>query len=383
MSVNLDAVIAGGGPAGCALAILLAQQGCAVKLIESSSHAQNKMCGEFYSDEAVQYLNALDVDLRSLGALPITAVRLAREHVIAECALPFAGLSLPRRIADEALLQRACAAGVQVLRAQRIEGLQQSNGRWVARCSDGREHVADQAFLATGKHDLRGWKRGAGKQNDLVAFKMYFALSPRQADALKRYVELILFPDGYAGLQMVEPGIANLTLVIRQSAFRRCGAGWDGVLSHITRHSAHLRARLTGAEALLEKPLALSSIPYGYQRPVSHDSAWCVGDQCAVIPSFTGDGMAIALHSAHVAAEQFLSGHTSSEFHGAFARQMHGPIQMATLFSRLMLEAPMLAYGLRLYPRAMAWIAHGTRVPKRFLMLSPVRPLHAFSGETP
>ena len=39
------------------------------------------------------------------------------------------------------------------------------------------------AFLATGKHDLRGWSRSPkGTQNNLVALKMYFALSPEQQE---------------------------------------------------------------------------------------------------------------------------------------------------------------------------------------------------------
>ena len=43
--------------------------------------------------------------------------------------------------------------------------------------------------------------------------------------------------------------------------------------------------------------LAISPIPYGYlARRIA--GLWRVGDQAAVIPSFTGDGISIALHSA-------------------------------------------------------------------------------------
>ncbi|MBS1813491.1 MAG: FAD-dependent monooxygenase [Acidobacteria bacterium] len=370
MSTKLDAVIAGGGPAGCALAILLAQQGRTVELIEKSTHADNKVCGEFYSNETVQYLKFLGIDLHSMGALPIASVRLARKRVIAECELPFLGLSLPRRIVDEALLERAYAVEARLIRGKNVEALQHREDAWVFRCSDGSEHTATEAFIATGKHDLRGWKRDSGKQNDLVAFKMYFALSSTQGDALKHCVELILFPGGYAGLQLVEPGVANLSLLIRRTIFHKCGAGWPAVLAHVKTHSPHLCDRLTGAMALLEKPLALSSIPYGYHRSTKGIAPWCLGDQCAVVPSFTGDGMAIALHSAHVAAGYFLSGHTSSDFHAEFRRQMRAPIQTADFFSRLMMEVPMLTYGLRIYPETMAWITRRTRIPEQFCTAS-------------
>jgi hypothetical protein len=58
---------------------------------------------------------------------------------------------------------------------------------------------------------LSGYPRHPGKQNDLVAFKMYFRLAPAQQTAMARYVELILFPGGYAGLQLVEDGADRLS----------------------------------------------------------------------------------------------------------------------------------------------------------------------------
>jgi flavin-dependent dehydrogenase len=372
MSARLDAIVAGGGPAGAAIGTLLARHGRSVMLFEKTAAAQDKMCGEFFSEEGSRYLAALGVDLRALGAVTIDRVRLTARDVLAECALPFPGLSLPRRIVDEQLLQRASESGVMVVRGTSVEQLTGTPSEWCARLSDGAEQRSKDAFVATGKYDLRGRKRNGGSQNDLVAFKMYFRLSAQQEEHLRGWVELILFPGGYAGLQLVGEGCANLSLLLTKSELKRCGAEWSRVLTHAITSSAHLASRLAGATQLRSRPITLSSIPYGYRRTATEDAPWYLGDQGAVMPSFTGDGMSIALHSAFLAADAYQRGVTAHAYQTMLARQLKRPVQFATTLSRCMLSMPALAQALRLHPGAMAWIASWTRVPSRFVKISDV-----------
>ncbi|WP_263416548.1 NAD(P)/FAD-dependent oxidoreductase [Terriglobus albidus] len=387
MRAMLDVIIAGGGPAGAALGTMLAGQGRSVMLFEKTTAAQDKMCGEFFSEEGVRYLAALGVDLRALGAVPIGAVRLAAREVLAECPLPFAGLSLPRRIVDEHLLQRAAESGVAVVRGTSVEQLTGAPGEWSIRLSDGTEETAKDAFLATGKHDLRGRKRTGGSQNDLVAFKMYFRLAAEQEERLRDWVELILFPGGYAGLQLAGSGCANLSLLLTKKSLRDCGAEWSRVLAHAVVSSAHLERRLAGAVQLRSRPITLSSIPYGYRRISSETEPWYLGDQSAVMPSFTGDGMSIALHSAFLAADAYRRGVTAHTYQAILARQLKRPVRFATALSRCMVSMPVLAHALRLYPGAMAWIASWTRVPSHFLKIgdshrsSPYPSFHRCAGD--
>jgi menaquinone-9 beta-reductase len=48
-------------------------------------------------------------------------------------------------------------------------------------------------------------------------------------------------------------------------------------------------------------------IPYGYIRRTTENGLYCIGDQQAVIPSFTGDGISIALHTARCAVAAYLA----------------------------------------------------------------------------
>jgi flavin-dependent dehydrogenase len=367
MIPDTDAMIVGGGPAGSALGILLASAGHRVTIIERSAGPSDRVCGEFYSGEAIQYLAALGIDLISLGALSITTVRLAAREMLAECALPFPGLSISRRVVDECLLSRAATAGAVVTRGIAVEGLTTENDQWLARLNNGQQKLATAAFVATGKHDLRGRRRDSGIQGDLVAFKMYFALDPLEEEQLNGCVELILFPGGYAGLQLVPGGHANLSLLIKKDLLRRHGTEWCNVLSHALASSDHLARRLKNGVALLPKPLALASIPYGYRKAATPGEPWFVGDQCAVIPSFTGDGMSIALHTAFVAASAWQQGTTALEYQEQIAIDLRWPVLFAAHLARGVISMPFLANGLRMFPETMRWIASQTRVPRPLL----------------
>lgn len=362
----MTSVVVGGGLAGAAVATRLARAGREVVLLEREPAPVDKVCGEFLSREAALYLASLGLDLRALGAVAIDAVRLCeRDHVTA-VPLPFAAVSLSRRILDEALLERARSAGATVTRGAKVTGLVRASGRWALSLAGGSRVEADVVFLATGKHDLRGHHRPDGLQNDLVAFKLHWRLAPRQASELERHVDLILFDGGYAGLQPVEGGRANLCLLVSRRRLRTAGQGWDNLLAALRAESPHLRTRLAGAEACWARPLALSAIPYGHvQRHADGQDLWRLGDQAAVIPSFSGDGMSIALHSAELAASMYLEGSPADSYQRRLSRDVRGQVVLSTVLSHgLVRRAGQVALGaaVRLWPGLISSVAFHTRV---------------------
>jgi menaquinone-9 beta-reductase len=365
-----DALIIGGGPAGAALGAYIARKGRAVELIEQAAGPHHKVCGEFLSREAVAYLETLGLNPRSFGAVPIHGVRLAAHHTIAACELPFPALSLTRRTLDEALLTLAAQSGAQVFRGRRVNSLQSSPTSWTAQFANGEMRRAPAVFLAIGKHDLASHRRPDGPQNNLVAFKTYFELTPAQQRALHGWVELFLFPGGYAGLQLVEENHANLCLVVTRKTLQTCRNHWPTLFDLLLRSSDAVAGRLESARPLLGKPLALSSIPYGLLFANSPPGLWRLGDQAAVIPSFSGDGISIALHSAHLAADLFINRATSADFARQLHRELRSSVQLATAVSRLLVAAPGLAHAVRLWPSLLRLIAAHTRIPSAALLPS-------------
>jgi flavin-dependent dehydrogenase len=279
-------------------------------------------------------------------------------------------MSVTRRRLDEELLQVAAEAGVRVVRGSRVQGLERDGAGWRASVESAEPVLADSAFLATGKHDVRGRARPKGKQSDLVAFKMYWRLAPRQANALEGHVELMLYRGGYAGLQPVEDDAANLCCLVERATLRQLGGSWEKLLAAMQQECGLLRERLQGAQALLERPLAVAAIPYGYVREGS-DGVWVLGDQAAVIPSFTGDGMSIALHSGCLAAAMYLHGETAERFQERLRGEVSGQVALATMVSRGLVWRPsrtvfMAAVGA--WPGVLRVVARRTRLAEAAML---------------
>jgi flavin-dependent dehydrogenase len=357
------ALVIGGGVAGGAMAAHLAEAGRHIILVERTIGPHDKVCGEFVSGEAALYLRDLDIDIESLGAVRISTARIYERHNMVSVELPFPAFSLSRRVLDEAILQKASASGAQLRRGCLAKSLNSSGGLWCATLDDGSVIAAKEAFLATGKHDLKGWKRPQTSHNDLVGFKLHFHLSAIQAAKIDSCVELFLFPGGYAGLQPVENGVANLCLVVRRDWLAQIESKWDGLLSQL-RELPTLGERLAEAGAVWQRPLAVASIPYGYLNR-SVRGPWRVGDQAAVIPSFSGEGISIALHSARMAAGFLSAGKTALEFQHCLASDLGRQVQMSTQLSRMLVHPYGQAIAMRiarLTPVFVEYIAQRSRI---------------------
>jgi menaquinone-9 beta-reductase len=329
-----NAVVIGAGLAGSAVAWRLAKAGLAPLVLERDLQPRDAVCGEFLSIEAQVELAHCGVDLDPYGASRITVLRIVHGEAVAEVDLPFIGRGLSRKVLDEALRREALRAGARLMRGAPVRSLMA--GPEGIRVEAGRLGGirARSVFLGSGKHDVRGLKRLSGRtRDDFIAFKTYFALTTRQRAALNGVVEIVLFGGGYAGLQLVEDGQANFCLLVTRSRFEQAGRRWESLLAGLCQEAPFMAERLESASALLDRPLAVYQIPYGFlHRPRTSEtqSLFRLGDQVGVIPSLTGDGMAIALHSARVAASFYLTKrHASSAFHRQIRADIGRPIRLA------------------------------------------------------
>lgn len=359
-----EVLILGGGVAGCAVAISLARKGRSVTLIEREPTPRHKVCGEFLSGEALEDLDLLGIDVADLGAAPIHCVRLAAARRAAEAPLPFPAASLTRKELDSALISRAVDAGVRVEQGRSVQSLRRQGDAWLATLDDGETREAPAVFLATGKHDVRGHARPKDPER-WIAFKTYFRLAPGQTAELANASELMLYPGGYGGLQPVQGGIANLCCVVQQPFLAKAGFRWENFLARMQQDCPHLAMRLAGAEGLLAKPVAITHIPYGFMRRETEEGLYCIGDQAAVIPSFTGDGISIALHTARCAATAFLAGEPAPLFQARLRSALLNQMLLARIAADGLNNSfarAVLPFCLRVWPGVMRVTAALTRI---------------------
>ena len=355
-----DPVIIGAGPAGAAAAIILARAGHQPILIERTAGPIDKVCGDFLSQDTIKRAQLLGVDPTALGAAPIHRVRLTHGERAVDAALPFPALGLSRRMLDSALLRQAAKAGAILHTGQTVRRLTHDGKQWSIQTDT--ILTAETVFLATGKHDLRDAPR-PHTERDAVGMKMYFELAPEPARSLDGTIELTLFPGGYAGMQGVEAGRTVLCIAAERAAFLAYGGRWDALIATIKRGNPRFARMLARARPLLPRPLAVAGLPYGYRA--SPGSLFRLGDQAAVIPSLTGDGIAIALHSGQQAAEAWIGALDAPTYQHALSCSLAPQMRLALLLHRAGMSRLTQTAAIplaRLFPGLLRHAASRTRV---------------------
>jgi menaquinone-9 beta-reductase len=365
MSASADVLVIGGGPAGAAAAARLAAAGREVVLCERHARPRPQVCGEFLSGSAAEELSALGMCPTALGAVPIRRVRLVRKATELCAALPFVGYGLSRDCLDQAVLAKSARWGAQV-RFVGVRSLERGRTGWRATLSDGSAIKSPVVLLATGKHELRGHRRPSARSEPLIGFKMPWLLSPAQRAALADHVELFWFDGGYAGLQGVEQDRANLCLVVAAEIWRCAGECWPGLLAHLRALVPALDARLGAARPAWQRPTTVAGLPYGYvwSGEASSENLYRLGDQFAVIPSFTGEGIAIALRTARLAASAVLAGERVEDFARAARNDVRQPIRNACRIGALASRGAAFRLALRIgrLPGVLSTLARSTRI---------------------
>jgi menaquinone-9 beta-reductase len=349
--------VIGAGPAGCAAAIMLARAGRKVLLVERQAAARESVCGEFLGADAAAALAVLGLHPAALGGVALARARVGWGRREAGFALPFAAWGLPRQLLDAALREAAMAAGAELRAGVAVQGAEPGPAGWTLRLPD-EAIAARQVVLATGKHAFRGHPR-EGAPAGALGLKLHLAgVEPGAA------VTLLPFAGGYAGLQPLPGGGANLCAALHGGA----GAVARDAASFVARvaSGSALGARLLdGARPHRDRPLAVAGVPYGFRAAAGGPPGlFRIGDQAAVIPSFTGEGIALALHSGLAAAAAILAGESAAAFQARWRRRSAWPMRWAGLGAWVLRQAPGAFTGAASIAPAARLLARGTRVSR-------------------
>ncbi|QZH74436.1 MAG: FAD-dependent monooxygenase [Erythrobacter sp.] len=319
-------LILGAGPAGCAAAIVLANNGAQPLLLDRDEAVGDPLCGGFLSWRTLEQLQALGIDALKLGAHRVSHLRLFDGERDVVLPLPHAAVGLSRHALDTALREVALARGAMIA-FDRIGGL--TNG--VAQ-GQSQKWRSDSIFLATGKHDLRGHSRPRHAKDTTLGLRLRLPASPERTALLGGAIELHLFKGGYAGIVLQDGGSANVCLALRKSALARSGSSPEALFGWLAAQSPALAARLEDDWRTIRSD-TIGAVPYGWIGSETTTGLFRLGDQAAVIPSLAGEGISIALASGSMAARYWLEGGASAapKYQRAFAIKARKPIRLASL----------------------------------------------------
>ncbi len=315
--MDTDILIAGGGPAGSLLALLLARRGLAVTLLEASQPPRHKLCGEFLSGEAARWLaeaglGALWTNLR--GAT-LRGVVLEESSIGNQSAapLPAAAQGISRYVLDAALLETAKSAGANVISGARVTGATGEPGDWrvAVRFDDRRELISAKQLIAADGRRAALAKPFTLPKNSPFALKFHVA-GAKADDATHLY----FYRGGYGGINAVEAGLINCCFILPKSALpaaklapldwlrKRLGPGF-----------------LAGGTEVEGSRCATGPLQFGRFRDYPA-GLFALGDAAVAIDPFCGDGMAMAMEGATLAAPLIAAAATGEMTAPAAARQL-------------------------------------------------------------
>jgi flavin-dependent dehydrogenase len=311
-----DVVVVGAGPAGAASAILLAEHGLAVTVLERGPRARPKVCGEYLSPEGSRVLDRLGV-LKTVdagGAVAMSGMRItAPDGTVLDARYGAVGgfrpyrehaIGVPRATLDGALLERVRALPIDLRTGVRATEVLVEAGRVTGvggmDAAGARVEARGRVLIAAdGRASVIAHRLGCRRRHRLarMALVTYVSGVPGCRDVGEIFVD----PPDYAILNPLAPDRMNLSLVVPLAHAVPWRARLEDFFAARVKQLPHLARRLVGAVRVA--PLA-SLGPLAYRvAPPREGGVLFVGDAAGFYDPFTGEGIFTALRSAELAAE--------------------------------------------------------------------------------
>lgn len=364
-----DILIIGGGLAGLINAIQLSKRNFKVMVVEKKAYPFDKVCGEYISNEVVPFLksiNAFPEALKppSISRFQISAISGEAKTIL----LPLGGFGMSRYVFDEFLFKKALESGAEFMQKCTVQDVQYQNGFFKIKLREGGELEARIVIGSFGKRsevDKKLDREFIRKSSPYIGVKYHIKYDfPRDMVALHN------FKDGYCGLSAIEGGKTNLCYLSRRENLRNNGTIKDMETAVLSKNRL-LKSIFENAEFLSSKPEVINEISFSKKKAVEHHILMS-GDSAGLISPLCGNGMAMAIHSAHILSRlivKHLSGGTfnrqsleeeySSKWNQLFSRRLWIGRNTQKLFGSS-LSSSILVGIVGKYPRIAEWIIRQT-----------------------
>lgn len=287
-----DVVIAGGGPAGLATAVVARLNDLDVVVLDAAKRwPVDKACGEGLMPDGVDVLESIGVNLDGLDSHSFCGVRYIDGHRSADGLFPDKpGLGLRRSALHRAMIDRAESLGVDLRWGVRVQGLGgdgfetdcgRVTGRWLVG-ADGRASR------------VRGWARlgGGPPRRRRFGVRRHYEIAP--------WTNLVEVYWGDGCEAYVTPVGENLVGVA--CLWSGATASFDQLLENFP----DLSERLAGAP-VASKDRGAGPFEHRVQSVVS-DNLALVGDASGSLDPISGEGLALSFRQAQALGKAIQAG---------------------------------------------------------------------------
>lgn len=277
MSTVRSVEVLGGGLAGLSLGLALRRRGIPVTVWEAGHYPRHRVCGEFITG-----LDRSTAETLGVGALLGSARRhrtlawFHRDRPVGVSRLPEAALAVSRHRLDDQLAAAFREAG----------GVLHTGVR-----KDLRDTGPGQVVAAGRSRSASPW----------VGLKLHASGLTLAAD-----LELHLGDGAYVGLCGIEDGQVNVCGLFRRSEQVEAGAPATVLVRHLRAAGLeHLAERVRAANTDVASVTSVAGLHF--LTPAWTPGRIDIGDAYALIPPFTGHGMAMAFQSAVTVVEPLVA----------------------------------------------------------------------------
>lgn len=367
-------LILGGGLAGLAAALDLAQRGHRVVVVERRRYPFHRVCGEYVSNEVLPYLRRLGADPAALGPAAIRRFGLSSPagRTLAS-PLDLGGFGVSRYRLDDFLYNQAVAQGVEFIFATVADvAFDTATDQHTVHLADGRQLPVRLVLGTYGKRSALDRQLGRpffAQRSPYLGVKHHLRLPGFARDV----IELHNFRDGYAGISAIEDDKLCFCYLTTRANLKAGGGTIATLESEVLARNPRLADILGHAERLYAQPEVINEISFAPKQPVEQHLLM-VGDAAGLITPLCGNGMAMALHGAALAAplaSRFLRGELprpalEAAYAQAWQQQFGARLRVGRAVQRLFggpVLSELVVGGLRHWPAAVRTLmrhTHGT-----------------------
>ncbi len=338
MAAEADALVIGAGPAGASTAILLAQAGWRVMLVEQQIYPRQKVCGECLTAGSLGLLDDLGVgravmekagpELQSVGWMSSSSTIVADFPACTDGPYRY-GRALGRDQLDALLLGRARALGVEILQPAKVRAVRRAAARFDCEIETNDTQSSPNTAPARTSVDIRvsividghgSWETGPAhgrdgpglrartvrRSSDLFGFKASF----HQSTLPRGLLPVLSFTGGYGGMVVAEDDRLTLACCMRRDILRKCRARIPGAPAGVA-IERYLRDSCPGVRDVLDRAqhsgfwLSVGPLRPGIRIGKTR-GPFLVGNAAGEAHPLIGEGINMALQSAFLLTSELL-----------------------------------------------------------------------------
>lgn len=326
-----DIAIIGAGIAGSTLAILFAQDGKKVLLIEKNKLPHHKVCGEFISLESYPFFISLGLELDKWNLPIIKKLRLTSQKgttLISD--MQVGGFGISRHKLDKALVSLAQKSGATVLDNTKV--IQATKDSIT---TNKQTFQAKTVIGGFGKYKPNFFTKNSSQLKNYVGVKYHIKgnFDPTE-------IALHSFEGGYCGISQIEDQKFCLCYLVDAELLKRNSSDFKKLELNILAKNKDLKHIFETAAFLWDKPKIISNIQFDKQIISENGILFC-GDAAGSISPLSGNGMSIAARSALLLYQIYNStdkNRLMATYETEWERSFAGKISRAKLLNQIMLN---------------------------------------------